>query len=89
MGDEQEHEQGLESQCLDREEVSCPDMGRVVPEEGLPRLRGRTAPGIWTVAANGLSTDLVAQLSQFAHDAHAPPAPVIVRQPSDQVLHFS
>ena len=86
--DEQEHIQGLEGHGLDREEVSCPDMGRVVPEEGPPRLRGGTAPGIWTVAANRFGADLEAQLSEFTYDAHASPARVLPRQPSDQFSHL-
>jgi len=41
-----------------------------------------------TVAANRFGADLEAQLSEFTYDAHASPARVLPRQPSDQFSHL-
>jgi len=46
-------------------------------------------PGVWTVAANGLSADMVAQLAEFAYDAHAPPAGVLPGQAPDEIPNLS
>lgn len=83
MGDEQEHVERLEGQGLKGEEVGGPDMGCVVPEEDPPGLRGWAANRLPTVASDGASADLVAQLVEFTDDARAALAGILPSQASN------
>ncbi len=85
MGYEKEHVQSLQGQRLNSEEVSRPDMGRVVLEKGSSGLRGRATAYSATVAPDSLSTDVIAQLAEFAHDAQAAPAGILAGQSSDEL----
>jgi len=85
MRDEEEYVQSLQSQRLNSEEVGCPDMRCVVTEKGSPGLLGRAACRLPPVPADRLRTDIVAQLAEFAHDAHAAPAGILAGNASDQL----
>jgi len=89
VGDEEEDVEGLEGECLDGEEVGCPDVGCVVPEKGAPGLGRRAASGFSAVAADRASADAVAQLAEFPHDAHAAPAGILPSQASNQLLNLT
>lgn len=89
VGDEQEDIERPHGHRLNREEVRSPYVGCMVPEKRSPGLRGWAAQGFPTVASDGLSADIVAQLAEFADDAYAPPARVLSGQASDQILDLS
>ena len=85
VGDEEEDVEGLEGECLDGEEVGCPDVGCVVTEKGAPGLGRRAASGFSAVAADRASADVVAQLAELSYDAHATPAGILSGQASDKL----
>lgn len=73
MRDEDDDVERLHGDGLNREEVGRPDVGCVVPEESSPGLRRWAAVDRSAVAPDGPGAYLIAQLAQFADDAHAAP----------------
>jgi D-aminopeptidase len=88
VGDEEQDGERAEGDGGDGEEISRPDVVRVVAQERAPGLARWPRRGAPPVAPDRPIADGDPQLAQLAADPLGAPEPVLLREPADQGAHL-